>query len=188
MAAALALFRARGYEGVGVAELTEAMGINAPSLYAAFGSKRGLYERALQRYAAEAGGYLPEVLAGPGSAATVLRDVFLKAVETMTAKGAPRGCLMLDGARYCADPDVVRLNTERQKFGRDLIRDRIARERPELAEELADYAMVVLRGLSAGARDGLSLERLRATAETAAEGLARRLESAPVSTPPRGEA
>ncbi|WP_201161175.1 TetR/AcrR family transcriptional regulator, partial [Klebsiella grimontii] len=44
------LFHARGYDAVSVADLTQAFGINPPSVYAAFGSKLGLYTRVLQRY------------------------------------------------------------------------------------------------------------------------------------------
>ena len=48
---AMKLFHARGYDAVGVAELVAALGIKPPSFYAAFGSKAGLLERALERYA-----------------------------------------------------------------------------------------------------------------------------------------
>ena len=47
---ALHVFWERGYEGTSLADLTEAMGINRPSLYAAFGNKEELFRRALNRY------------------------------------------------------------------------------------------------------------------------------------------
>ncbi|WP_154401311.1 TetR/AcrR family transcriptional regulator, partial [Bordetella pertussis] len=48
---AMEVFWSKGYEGASLADLTSAMGINAPSLYAAFGSKEALFREAVQRYA-----------------------------------------------------------------------------------------------------------------------------------------
>lgn len=48
---AIDVFWAKGYEGTSIRDLTEAMGINAPSLYAAFGDKHSLYLKAIDRYA-----------------------------------------------------------------------------------------------------------------------------------------
>ena len=50
LAAALSVFRSKGYEGASLSSLTAAMGISPPSLYAAFGDKRGLYLRAIDHY------------------------------------------------------------------------------------------------------------------------------------------
>ena len=44
------MFWRKGYEGATLCDLTSAMGINPPSLYAAFGNKEGLFRQALDRY------------------------------------------------------------------------------------------------------------------------------------------
>ena len=62
LATAQALFQARGYDAVGVADITAALGINPPSFYAAFGSKAGLYARTLCRYTETDGLPLAELL------------------------------------------------------------------------------------------------------------------------------
>src|SRR5437867_1876189 len=63
--AALLLFWRHGYEGTSLAALTDAMGINTPSLYAAFGSKEMLFRRALDRYLQKPASYLPTALKEP---------------------------------------------------------------------------------------------------------------------------
>src|SRR5207244_10784430 len=63
--AALLLFWRHGYEGTSLAALTDAMGINTPSLYAAFGNKEELFRRALDRYLQKPASYLPTALQEP---------------------------------------------------------------------------------------------------------------------------
>lgn len=62
VATAQRLFHARGYDGLGVAEMTEALGVNPPSFYAAYGSKLGLFDRVLARYGAQDAIPLDELL------------------------------------------------------------------------------------------------------------------------------
>ena len=169
------LFHARGYDGVGVAELSAAMGVNPPSLYAAFGSKKGLFERALERYVETEGGFIAATLAEPGSVAEVVGRVLTRAAELYGAPGGLPGCLVLDSTRNCADPEVRQLTEALRTRGRDLLRRRIAGEYPEAAETLADYVTVTLAGLSAAARDGMTPEALRQAAAMAASGFAAQL-------------
>jgi len=62
---ALLLFWRHGYEGTSLSSLTRAMGINVPSLYAAFGNKESLFKKALQRYLQNPASYLPKALEEP---------------------------------------------------------------------------------------------------------------------------
>ena len=66
--AALAVFWRHGYEGASLTDLTAAMGINRPSLYAAFGNKESLFRRVMDRYAerGRTGGRVPGRADGPG--------------------------------------------------------------------------------------------------------------------------
>lgn len=172
---AMALFHDRGYEGVGVAELSAAIGVNPPSLYAAFGSKKGLFERALERYAETTGGVTAATLAEPGPVAEVVPRVLTRLTEIYATPGGLRGCLVLDSTRNCADPEARALTEALRLRGRDLLRRRIAEEYPEAAEALADYVIVTLAGLSAAARDGMAPEALHRVAAMAARGFVAQL-------------
>ncbi|SDG01108.1 MULTISPECIES: TetR/AcrR family transcriptional regulator [Thalassobaculum] len=166
--AAETLFHERGYDGVGVAELGAAMGIAPPSLYAAFGSKLGLFERALLAYEAQNGGILAEFLNREGPVAEVLPFFLEEAARFYSRPGAPCGCMVLSGTWNSADAEAVALTARLKQAGRDRIRDRIALERPQDAERLADFTVSLMAGLSALARDGVAQERLVAAARAAA--------------------
>jgi TetR/AcrR family transcriptional repressor for divergent bdcA len=172
---AMALFHRRGYDAVGVAELAEAIGVKPPSLYAAFGSKKGLFERALERYQKRGGGFVERTLAEEGSLAELVERVFLRAAETYSAADSLPGCLVLDSARNCSDPEIRAVTAALRAEGREHIRRRIAREFPRAAEVLTDYVMVTLSGLSAAARDGMDPAALRRSAQIAADGFAAQL-------------
>lgn len=166
------LFHERGYDGVGVAELGAAIGIGAPSLYAAFGSKLGLFERVLDVYARDSGAFLTAAIQRDGPVANVLPALLIDAVENYTRPGQPRGCMVMSGTMNCTVPEAAAISQERQEMSRDMIRQRIARERPRDADRLADLTMVLLAGLSALARDGVDRERLLAVAAGAAAAYA----------------
>jgi len=169
------LFHARGYDAVGVAELGEAIGVKAPSLYAAFGSKKGLFERALESYLEGEGSFIAEALAEDGPAGEVIPRLLLRAAKVYGAPGGLPGCLVLDSTRNCGDPEVRALTAGLRQQAREQIRRRIAREFPRAAEVLADYVMMTLSGLSAAARDGMDPAALRRSAQIAADGFAAQL-------------
>src|SRR5438067_11611084 len=89
---ALEVFWARGYEGASLPELTGAMGINRPSMYAAFGNKQSLFCKALHRYNERYRAYLKEAL-GARTAREVARRILYGAINLQTDPGSPRGCL-----------------------------------------------------------------------------------------------
>lgn len=166
------LFHARGYDGVGVAELGAAIGIGAPSLYAAFGSKLGLFEQALAAYERENGGILIDALDREGPVAEILPAYLEAAARFFSRPGEPCGCLVLSGTWNCVDPEASALTARLKQAGRERVRERIAQERPEDAERLADLTLSVMSGLSAMARDGVSRERLVAAARAVAAAYA----------------
>jgi TetR/AcrR family transcriptional repressor for divergent bdcA len=176
--AAGALFRARGYDGVGVAELSAAMGINPPSLYAAFGSKAGLFARALADYVETRTGFMAEALAAP-DAAGVLRSLLTGAAE---AYAESAGCMAIENARCHSDPAPAAEARARLDATRAALAARLAADAPDEAERLADAATVALAGLSAAARLGWDAARLRGTADAMAGALAATL--APTSARP----
>src|SRR4051812_50142989 len=99
---ALEVFWARGYEGATLPELTKAMGINRPSMYAAFGNKEQLFRKALDRYATGPAGYVCAALEAP-TARAVVEKLFQGAINSQSNPKNPRGCLMVQGAMACGD-------------------------------------------------------------------------------------
>jgi TetR/AcrR family transcriptional repressor for divergent bdcA len=171
---AMRLFASRGYDGIGIAELSEELGINPPSLYAAFGSKRGLFERALELYAERFGGDLPKALESEERLEDAISALLAAAADAYTRDREAAGCMVIEGARGGA-PDVCPMLNEAQAAIRHLILERIRRGGAPSPELLCDYVIAVLRGLSASARRGMDRDRLRGVAAIAAQGFAARL-------------
>src|SRR3569623_860019 len=73
LVAALRVFWSKGYEGASMTDLTDAMGITRPSLYAAFGNKEALFRKALDLYEREKLAYIGEALKAPTSREVVER-------------------------------------------------------------------------------------------------------------------
>src|SRR3954451_12943615 len=91
---ALEVFWRQGYEGTALSDLTAAMGINRPSLYAAFGNKDALFRRVLERYADGPAAYTHEALEEPTARAVVER-LLRGAIEVTTDPLTPPGCLLV---------------------------------------------------------------------------------------------
>jgi TetR/AcrR family transcriptional repressor for divergent bdcA len=169
------LFHARGYDAVSVAELTQALGINPPSFYAAFGSKAGLYARILDRYSGTDGVPLGEILSPDRPVAEALAAVLDEAARRYACKADTRGCLAIEGAR-CNDPDARQAARALTLAGEESIRQFVAASHPDAAERLADFVVTVMIGLSTMAREGHGLDRLRSTAAIAGKAIAQELD------------
>ncbi len=172
---AMRLFHARGYDAVGVAELGSELGIKPPSFYAAFGSKAGLFERALRRYAAGEANIFARAKVDGGSVAEVVERTLLLAARLYPERNGVAGCLVLDGARNSADPEACALAEAMRKAGVAALRDFIAGEAPERADALADFVTIAMRGMSAAARDGADEATLTTFAEMASRAFRREL-------------
>jgi AcrR family transcriptional regulator len=169
------VFWQKGYEGASLPDLTRAMGINRPSLYAAFGNKEALFRRAVARYAEGPAGYVREALAAPTA-----RDVFRKLLEggiRMVADPRnPRGCLAVQGALACGDeaePVRKQLCAQREAMVTAL-RKRLQRAKaegdlPRSADPaaLARYAATIMHGLAVQAAGGASAAELGRVAKIA---------------------
>src|ERR1700735_190753 len=99
---ALLVFWRKGYEGASLSDLTKAVGVNRPSLYAAFGDKEALFRKALDRYLKGPAAYTQEALREPTARAVVER-LLLGAADLNTAGRNPGGCLMVQGALACGE-------------------------------------------------------------------------------------
>lgn len=162
---AQALFHAQGYDGVGVAALAGAMGVNPPSLYAAFGSKAALFDEVLGRYASAA---LPvdAVLAEGAEPVAALTALLREAATIYTADPCTPGCLVLEGARGADADAALRARVWRQASAAR-VRAFVAQTHPDRADVVADYMVTIMSGLSADARAGHGADRLIAVADMA---------------------
>lgn len=163
VAVAQSLFLARGYDAVGVADLTEALGINPPSFYAAYGSKAELFTRTLQRYTEVDGIPLEEILREGRSPSEALSALLEAAAVKYTAHPGSGGCLAIEGTR-CNDGDARAAALRLTSAARNTIYRFVAARHPDDAELLADYTVTVMSGLSAMAREGHGPERVFRTA------------------------
>lgn len=174
VAAAQQLFHARGYDAVSVADVTDALGINPPSFYAAFGNKAGLYARVLERYNSGSAVPLGDLLRADRPVAECLAAVLEEAARYYAADSGAAGCLVLEGVR-CND-QVARAAARAYNLAAErVIRDYVAARYPEEAERLTDFVSTTMSGLSAKARNGHGLDQLLATARLAGLGLAQAL-------------
>lgn len=170
VALAQELFHARGYDGVSVADLTTALGIKAPSFYAAFGSKLGLYQRVIERYGGTDAIPLAQLLRPDRPVAECLAAVLEDAARRYAAHPAATGCLVLEGTR-CNDREAREAASAQRNAAEAVIHDYIAARHPAEAERLTDFMATTMSGLSARARGGQGLERLLATARLGAAAI-----------------
>jgi AcrR family transcriptional regulator len=172
---ALEVFRARGYEGATLPELTRAMGINRPSLYAAFGNKEQLFRKALDRYQTGPMSFLTEALRKP-TARAVVESVFSGFVRTQRDRDNARGCLIVSGALACgAEAESVRRELAQLRQGIvTALRERFERavqdgDLPGGTDcaTLALYTATVLNGLAVQSTSGATPKELRLVAALA---------------------
>ena len=126
------LFWTKGYDAASLSDLTEAMGINRPSLYAAYGNKQELFRKALERYGQGPSSYERKALAH--TTAREVAEVLLRgAADVQTDPKTPAGCLATLGTTYCADDSspVGKLLIESRLAGDAEIRERLERARAE---------------------------------------------------------
>ena len=170
---ALEVFWRKGYEGASLSELTEAMGINRPSLYAAFGNKEELFRKALDRYADGPAAYTREALSAP-TARGVLERLLHGAAEALTHPDYPPGCLGVHGALSCGEAaESIRDELCRRRAAYEVsLRQRLERARTEgdlatdvACADLARLVMTVMQGMAVQAAGGASREDLRRVAE-----------------------
>ena len=168
LAAALRVFWSKGYEGASLTELTEAMGIARPSLYAAFGDKKALFRRALDLYEQEKLGYISLALSAPTSR-EVAERLLGGALDSQTSACEPRGCLGVIGSMACgSEAEGVRAEviTRRASAHAALV----ARMERALAEGdlpagadpagLARFLLTIMQGMAVQAGAGATRDEL----------------------------
>jgi AcrR family transcriptional regulator len=166
---ALITFWQDGFEATSMTDLVEAMGINSPSIYAAFGSKEALFAEALRHYGSVYANALPDALNSAPDTASAMDAMFEAAVDLFTRPDTPGGCFVVNSVASNApnSPEIEealkRLRQERleqiaERLARDVRGGRLRHDTP--VQELADLYAAILQGLAQAARDGLGKERL----------------------------
>ena len=179
---ALRLFWHKGYEGTSLTDLTEALGINRPSLYAAFGSKEELFLKAVDRYVTTYGHEVVEALDAPTAREVVTRILRFYA-DAGGREELPRGCLLVQGALVCSDENSsIRANlANHRQAAEEMLAKRLERAKREgdlgrdaRPADLARFVCSVCHGLAIQGADGATREQLRRVAALALEAWPRR--------------
>lgn len=173
---AMELFWRHGYESTSMAMLLKAMGLTAPSLYAAFGNKEKLFVEAVHHYARLYGTKIFAPLSEPIAAREAIRRMLRTSAAIVCSNKNPSGCLVAFGAVNSSDdstPAAKFLRELRQNNGR-IIRERLGRavkegELPPSTDvtRLARYFYAVLGGIQLQSLDGATRSELEAVAEDA---------------------
>lgn len=173
---AMQVFWKKGYDSASMADLTGAMQINAPSLYAAFGSKSDLFKEAVTLYTEKVGQQIKNSLPNAATAKQGFADFLMQTAASHTNPDQPHGCMVVLGALHGDDAagTPCALLRNRRLDNVTLLRARLERgvREGEIAasvdlQQVAEFYATVQHGMSITARDGASLEQLTKTARAA---------------------
>jgi AcrR family transcriptional regulator len=179
---AYALYRAMevfwevGYEGASMTDLTSAMGITSPSLYAAFGCKEALFREAVAHYNETEGAAVAAALRDLPTARAAIAEVMRHQVIAYTDPDKPRGCMIVLAATTSNDrsPWVHEHLAEWRMATEHDFRERIERGIADgdvpagaNAATIAAFYNAVNQGMAIQARDGADRSKLSAVAESA---------------------
>ncbi len=174
LAAALRVFWTKGYEGTSLSDLTDAMGITRPSLYAAFGNKEALFRKALDLYERDKLAYVQDALKQP-TARAVAEHLLTGALANHTGDSEPKGCFNVISSVACgAEAESVRDHVvQRKESSHRALMERFRRAKDEGdllphvdPEGLTGFLTALLQGLSVQARSGAARSELEAMVQT----------------------
>ena len=174
LTAALRAFWEHGFEATSLADLTKAMGITAPSLYAAFGDKRALFHEVVEAYGRSHGAFSERALAEEPTIRRGVARMLREAAHAYTDPAHPRGCLVISAAINCTpgSADIETFLRDRRNANVRGIEERIRADvaggilpAGTDARALAVFTGAALQGMSQQARDGASTADLTAIAD-----------------------
>jgi len=167
---AMTLFWQHGYEATSLADLVEATGAKAPTLYAEFVNKEGLFRAVLDRYISRfADKHEAQLFCEEKPVETALRDYFTAIATCFTSKDTPAGCFMINTSATLAASSkeiahtIKSRHAMQEKTLRHFLHQRQAKgEIPadKSTDELAQFLSCILQGMSISAREGASFETL----------------------------
>jgi AcrR family transcriptional regulator len=172
---AMTVFWRKGYEGASMADLTDAMGINPPSLYACFGNKEGLFRAVVDRYLERGAAFMKDVLAAP--TAEAVAAAYLHGVAALVVApddNNPPGCLLLQTGLSGADPDIPD-RLAQHRIGKEIAlkaRFEAAQRQGDLSVDadpaaLARYLTTIANGMAVQAASGATVVQLHEVADFA---------------------
>ncbi|MGV1833148.1 TetR/AcrR family transcriptional regulator [Rhizobium rhizogenes] len=176
---ALRQFWEKGYEGTSLSDLTDAMGITRPSLYATFGNKEQLFLKVIERYSHDHAAYVHDAVAQP-RAVEVARYLLRTAADAQTNPDYPHGCLEMHAALVCSEDSqpIRQLLIRRRTAARALLQERLERAIAEEdlspdtnAPDLARLLFAISQGMAVQAADGATRNELHRLADDALKRL-----------------
>ncbi len=179
--AATELFWSRGFDSTSVEDVSRVTGVGNGSIYAAYGSKRGLFLAAFERYCERRARFVREtVLGAPGSARAAVRALLLAVAADCAAYPDRRGCLMLNSIAHLGSriPEVSTIGARTTAAMEEGVAQRLraaadgAIEEAELSA-LSAQIVVVAQGLIQLSRMGIPAERLERIADVSSANLPR---------------
>ncbi|CBV42217.1 TetR/AcrR family transcriptional regulator [Halomonas elongata] len=176
LARAMEVFWERGFDNASLGELTRAMGINSPSLYAAFGSKEALFQEAMALYVKTAGGGIWDPVDSLATARDAIAHVLYATARAFTCQERSRGCMIVLASPQAqgSNPSISDELEQHRRGNRDCLEQRLRRavDEGELPGDtdchaIATFYSTVQHGMSIQARDGASREELLGVADCA---------------------
>ena len=167
---AMILFWQFGYEGTSISDLTQALNITAPSLYGTFGDKAALFEKCIEYYSEHEVQPAEKILQA-GQTAKIAMELYLyDSIQHLVQANKPKGCMVVVATMNCSQQNqtVQEQLKQRRAYTKTKIMDRldIGVQNSEIeslahAEQLTDFYMTLLQGMTIQARDGMALTQLQ---------------------------
>ena len=177
--AAMRVFWEKSFEGTAMTDLTDATGLSRSSIHAAFGSKEGLFLKAVERYKSGQMKHIPKALAEP-TLRRAIEALFRGMVNSLSIPGNPKGCLSIHGALACGTDGelVTHVMAKWRRSNENRIKERIqqAQREGELGRDVnaADYARyiaTIMIGIGIQAVNGAGRAELIRTVDMALQFL-----------------
>ncbi len=176
---ALDVFWEKGYDGTSLSDLTEAMGINKPSLYATFGNKDQLFLKAIEMYENRPCQFFYPALEEK-TVESVAQKILYGAAASFTDRSHPQGCVIVQGALSCSETaaQVKEALMNKRKEGEIKLRERLecAQSHGDLPSDantaaLARYIGTVIQGMAVQANNGATEQELIEVADLALKAI-----------------
>ncbi|WP_280498003.1 TetR/AcrR family transcriptional regulator [Nocardia asiatica] len=179
--AATELFWSKGFDGTSVEDVSLATGIGNGSIYAAYGSKRGLFLAAFERYCEGRARLVREAVgATGGSARSAVRALYQAIIEDCAAHPDRRGCLMINSIAHLGTriPEVAAIGARTTTAMEQGVAERLRPAMREAGDDdeaalsaLSATVVVVAQGLIQLSRLGTPAQRLHEIADVSSAAL-----------------